>query len=459
MLTIRDRQKGKNCENRNSLSLPDFSWVDEFIENVREYIFVREEDCVLIKRPNNVIKLNSSGAKILKFLLDGCKIADFLDLIGHDDAKIRDIYAFLITLKAHLEGKLQNPAISRAVEINRFEMKFTEYPVLSEIALTYRCNLKCKFCYAGCNETANPCGSGDEMKVEEVKLVLDKLFHDAKVPSVSFTGGEPTLCQELPELVKYAKELGMRVNLISNGTLITEKLAKKLADSGLASAQLSLESHRAEAHDLITGVRGSYDKTIKALGYLKKAGVLTHSNTTINRLNLEECRELPRFVKNVLKNERFSMNLVIPTGTAAMDLDSNAVKYSEIGKYIDAIIAESENHDVEFMWYSPLPMCIYNTITHGLGNKGCSACDGLISIAPNADVLPCASFDDPVGNFLKEDFRNIWNAKAATKYRNKKYAHPGCQSCENFHICNGTCPLYWREMGYEELISIGAVNE
>lgn len=453
-----EKAKNENCEIRKPLGLQDFAWVDEFIENVREYIFVREEDCVLIKRPNEVVKLNPSGAKILKFLLDGCKIADFLDLIGHDENKFRDVYAFLITLKAHLEGKLTNPTLSRAVETNRFEMKFTEYPVLSEIALTYRCNLKCKFCYAGCNETANPCGSGKEMNVEQVKQILDRLYQDAKVPSVSFTGGEPTLCPDLPELVKYAKDLGMRVNLISNGTLITEELAGELADSGLASAQLSLESHRPEAHDRMTGVKGSYEKTINALGYLKTAGVLTHTNTTINRLNLEECMELPGFVKNELKNERFSMNLIIPTGTAAKDLAGNAVMYSEVGRYLDTVIEESEKHGVEFMWYSPLPMCIYNTITKGLGNKGCSACDGLISIAPNGDVLPCASFDDPVGNLLQDEFRSIWDAKAATRYRNKEYAHSECQTCDNFHICNGTCPLYWRKMGYEELISIGTIN-
>lgn len=459
MLTARKQINAENCEVRKTPPLPDFAWVDEFIENVREYIFVREEDCVMIKRPNNIVKLNSSGARILKFLLDGCKIADFLELIGHDEAKLKDVYAFLITVKAHLEGKLQNPTISRAVEMTRFEMKFTDYPVLSEIALTYRCNLKCKFCYAGCNETENPCGSAEEMSVDEVKYILDKLFHDAKVPSVSFTGGEPTMLKELPELIKHAKGLGMRVNLISNGTLISKELAEELADNGLSSAQLSLESHCAEAHDRMTGVKGSYKKTINALGYLKNAGVLTHTNTTINRLNLEECRQLPDFVKNELENERFSMNLIIPTGTAVKDLDKNAVKYSEIGQYIDTIISESAKHDVEFMWYSPLPMCMYNTITHGLGNKGCSACDGLISIAANGDVLPCASYDDSVGNLLKTDFRSIWDSAAATKYRNKELAHAECKECDNFHICNGTCPLYWREMGYDELIDIGAVNE
>lgn len=449
---------------KNLDNTPDLSWVDEFIANVKDYIYVREEDLLLIKRPNNVLKLNAMGVKVLKHLLAGNSIANLLLKIDNDIQKTKDIACFLFTLKAHLEGKLQNPSASKAVEIIPFEMKFCNYPVLSEIALTYRCNLKCKFCYAGCNSTKNPSGSDYEMTFDEGRKVLSKLYFDAKVPSVSFTGGEPTLCTQLPDLVKYAKDLGMRVNLITNGTLINRDLAKKLADSGLASAQLSLESNNSDSHDRITGMKGSFWKTIDALGFLKDAGVLAHTNTTINRLNLKDCSEFPAFVKNTLKNERFSMNLIIPTGSAVADnSESTSVFYSEIGEYIDVIIEESKKHDVEFMWYSPLPMCLYNTITHGLGNKGCSACDGLISIAANGDVLPCASFDDPVGNILKDDFRKIWDSAVAKKYRDKEYAHSECQKCENFHICNGTCPLYWREMGYDELNIpfqlIKAVNE
>jgi radical SAM protein with 4Fe4S-binding SPASM domain len=95
---------------------------------------------------------------------------------------------------------------------------------------------------------------------------------------------------------------------------------------------------------------------------------------------------------------------------------------------------------------------MFNSIIHGLGNKGCSACDGLISIAPNGDVLPCASFDDSVGSFLSEDFRALWQAAKTVRYRDKDFAHSKCKKCEYFGICNGACPLYWRHTGYDELL-------
>ena len=64
-----------NWKHKKDASQRDLAWVDEFIANVRPYIFVREEDCLLIKRPNQAQKLNASGAKILRALLSGMPVA------------------------------------------------------------------------------------------------------------------------------------------------------------------------------------------------------------------------------------------------------------------------------------------------------------------------------------------------------------------------------------------------
>ncbi len=428
----------------------NLAWVDEFIANVKPYIFVREEDLLLIKRPNQAQKLNESGARLLKTLLNGVSVQAVLAELDSDPQKISDIAHFLYAVRQQLEGKLDRFTKNPAVDVQPFEMKFSEYPVLSEVAITYRCNLKCVFCYAGSGCTANPTGSSKEMTTEQIKEVLWKIFHQAKTPSVSFTGGEPTLIPELPALIRYAKELGMRVNLITNGTLITPALARTYAEHGLDSAQVSLEGVSADTHDRIVSLPGAYHKTLKAIEYLKAARILTHTNTTITRTNLHECDKFPSFIKTTLGNRKFSMNLMIPTGSGAIH-DQFIVFYQEIGDYVKQIIAASKQEGVEFMWYSPVPMCMFNSIVHGLGNKGCSACDGLLSIGANGDVLPCASYNDPVGNLLEQDFTSIWQSAKSKMYREKTLAHPECQTCDNFAICNGACPLYWRQVGFAEL--------
>ena len=428
----------------------NLEWIDEFISRVKPYVFVRVEDNLLIKRPNNAQKLNPVGARILKSLLDGASIKQVLSKVKNSPEKVDDIYNFMIAVRQSLEGNLDEFTLNPAVEISAFDMKFSDYPVLSELALTYRCNLKCEFCYAGCNCTTNPAKDDKEMSPAEIEKIIEKIFYDAKVPSISFTGGEPTLDDNLPRYIRFAKKLDMRVNLITNGTLISEEKAHAFASEGLDSAQVSLEGITPETHDKIVNSKGAFERSIAGFENLKSAGILTHTNTTITKTNLHECSQFPEFIREKLDNDRFSMNLIIPTGSAGIN-DKLTVSYSEIGSYLEKIIAESKKNNVNFMWYSPVPMCLFNSIPHGLGNKGCSACDGLISVAPNGDVLPCASYDESVGNLLKQNFETIWQSVNAIKFRTKSLAHNICKKCEDFHICNGACPLYWRVIGFDEL--------
>jgi hypothetical protein len=139
--------------------------VDEWIQNVRPYIFVRTEDRLLIKRPNQAQKLNEQGAKILGRLVDGSSIHQLLDEIGREPQRVRDVALFLLEVKRFLEGHLDETHHSSAVDVEPFDMRFSKLPVLSEVAITYRCNLRCSFCYAGCNCTVNPVADDREMSV------------------------------------------------------------------------------------------------------------------------------------------------------------------------------------------------------------------------------------------------------------------------------------------------------
>lgn len=428
------------------------AWVDEFIRNVAPYIFVREEDRVLIKRPNMAQKLNAKGAAVLKALVDGKSIREVLDAEGRDPQRVHDISLFLHEVRRFVEGTLDEGHLSHAVEVRPLDLNFSALPILSEVAVTYRCNLKCAFCYAGCNCTANPVGSDREMTTDEVRTVLDRIRRQAKVPSVSFTGGEATMRADLPELVAHARSLDLRVNLITNGTLVTPSLAGTLAASGLDSVQVSLEGTTAATHEKVTAACGSFARTVAAVGHFKAVSVHVHTHTTINRENLNECVAMPRFVRDELGLTKFSMNLVIPTGSAAIN-DRLVVRYSEIGPVLERILDESRRCGVEFMWYSPTPMCLFNPIPAGLGNKGCSACDALLSVAANGDVIPCASYDESLGNLLRQSATEIWDSDRARKFRAKFLAHPRCRACEDFAACNGACPLYWRHLGFGEIES------
>jgi radical SAM protein with 4Fe4S-binding SPASM domain len=432
-------------------AFPDLSWADEWARRVRDFVFVREEDGVFIQRPNKAFRLNASGVALAKRLLAGEPVASILAPWRDDPRPWRDAERFLLDLRRMLKGGIPDDDPSPAVERVPFTRSFSPLPVLSEVAVTYRCNAACVFCYAGCNCTANPVGNAREMTLDEVRRVLDRIAREAKVPSVSFTGGEATLREDLPDMVAHAVALGLRTNLVTNGLRAADAgLCGRLAAAGLHSAQVSVEGTTAEVHEAITRVPGSFARTLEGLGNLRAAGLRVHTNTTICRENAHQAAEYPRFAKGTLRLERFSMNLVIPTGSAPVRAGA-PVRYREVAAMLPRVQAASREAGIEFLWYSPTPLCLFNPVAAGLGNKGCAACDGLLSVGADGRLLPCASYDRPLGSLVERPFAEVWASPEAREFRDKGHAPPGCRDCEDFDVCQGACPLYWRALGTQEI--------
>jgi radical SAM protein with 4Fe4S-binding SPASM domain len=400
----------------------DLQWVDEMVASARPHLMVRPEDELLILVPNTPVKVNGTALRVLGALLDeGLGVREVLAREGDGPRRRREIHAFFTDLSAWLNGTLGEGLGRRAVVHEPFTAEFCTYPVLSEIALTYRCNLSCGFCYAGCGVGALPEGWSEDrvMSDDEVCRVLDIVRHDARCPSVSFTGGEPTLRPGLERFVRHAKGLGLKVNLISNGQRLDARRAAALAEAGLDSV-------------------GPH-------------GVRVHTNTTVNRRNLAHAAGIVDLVAE-RGLERLTMNLVIPCGSAGDEPDLS-IPYSEIGEHVLRLRDRAAERGIELIWYSPLPLCLLNTIAHGLGNRGCAAADGLLHVNPAGDVLPCSSFShgESLGNLLSDPFDSVWESRAARFFRAKQMMPARCHGCPEAAACQGACVLYWREVGLAEL--------
>ena len=418
--------------------------IEEKFNSIKDKIYVREEDSTIIVPPNQVYSLNKTGIRLIHSLYSFENNIQKLLKGRKEEEKekiLNDINSFLDSILDLIKENI-NEEDSSGIEFEEFKKGFYTYPVLSEFAITHRCNLRCKFCYLENYNTP-------EMSTKKAKKIILKLKNEAKVPFISFTGGEPLLRTDLEELIKYANSIGLKVNLISNGTLLTKERVISLKKAGLRSAQISLESPDEKIHNFLTGAK-TFHLTVKGIKNLVKEGIYVHTNTTINKTNYQSMYEYPKFIKNELGIKKFSANIIIPVGTAKKNKEL-WLNYSEIGPIIDKIKEESEKEGVEFIWYSPLPYCIYNPIAKGLGSKSCAACHGLVSIDPEGYINPCSSYPERVGNWLKKDFKKIWFSKEALFFRNMEYLPEICQNCEYKEICAGACPLYWKERGYEEL--------
>lgn len=416
-------------------SVCDISWIDEFVRRIKPYISVRDDDGLLILIPNQAYQLNPSGIAILSYLLKGNPVSNLLPAIGDTAEKRRDLHHFFCDLRALISGCLRDHEIRATVIYHEYRGDINQRPVLSEIALSYRCNLRCEFCYVG-----EP--SFTELKTSDIKKLLFKISREARIPSVSFTGGEPLLRDDIVELVRYARRINLWTNLITNGTRLSRKLVDQLKSAGLSSCQISLEAADEATHDRITGRPGSYAETIAGLKRLQQAGIPVHTNTTVSRSNLQRIEDMISLVRQLGLN-RLSMNLMIPCGSAAKRRDL-WVSYEEISPVVLRLKQAAERAGIKFLWYSPVPVCQFNPIAYGLGNKSCAAITGLLSIDPVGNIIPCSSWREPVGNLLTRSFSDIWNSGIVPFFRYADYAPSACRPCGYFKICKGACPLFWR---------------
>ncbi|MFH1581764.1 MAG: 12,18-didecarboxysiroheme deacetylase [Pseudomonadota bacterium] len=148
--------------------------------------------------------------------------------------------------------------------------------------ITRRCNLKCVHCYA----QAKDLSFKNELSTKEGKILLDDLAQFG-VPVILFSGGEPTIRKDLPELAAYAVSKGMRAVISTNGTLITQKMARVLKDIGLSYVGISIDGME-EINDRFRGVKGAFKAALEGIKNCKDAGIKVGLRFTINKFNADE---------------------------------------------------------------------------------------------------------------------------------------------------------------------------
>ncbi len=148
--------------------------------------------------------------------------------------------------------------------------------------VTRQCNLKCIHCYA--HAKSRPVD--DELSTADgIKLIDD--LSQFQVPVILFSGGEPLMRKDLPELAGYAVEKGMRAVISTNGTLISEQTAKILKEVGLSYVGISLDGME-EINDRFRGVKGAYKQALEGIRNCMDAGIKVGLRFTINKYNFYE---------------------------------------------------------------------------------------------------------------------------------------------------------------------------
>lgn len=404
---------------------------------------------VLTLDASRILHLSPSAAEIVKHLIDGLSEADTVAAMARRYKVRRSV---LTTDVEKIRGAVATlSATDRICPDTDLGLTMVEpyspdlsAPMRMDLALTYRCQNRCQHCY---NEPERKVA---EMDTASWRKVLDAC-HKAAIPHVVFTGGEPTLRDDLPLLVAYAEELGLVTGLNTNGRrLADEAYAGALAEAGLDHVQITLESADAKVHDAMTGA-DSFQETLAGLRASLKAGLFVLTNTTLTQRNASGIESLVDLAAaEGLRS--FAVNGMIYTGKGKAS--GQELTPEEAVPILERLADRAREMGLRFVWYTPTRYCELNPVEMGLGVRQCTAARLSMAVEPDGTVLPCQSYYEPVGNILTDRWPDIWNHPLCKRLRQPQKPLTECEACEHLALCGGGCPLetehrslYCREAG------------
>jgi radical SAM protein with 4Fe4S-binding SPASM domain len=339
-----------------------------------------------------------------------------------------DLHRIFGTLTAIAEGKCPVDVTEGPKEIDYAKMVA---PARMDLAITYRCNLTCSKCYVGNRKV------GPEMKTGEWIRILEILWR-VGVPQVIFTGGEPTLREDLITLISEAEEFV--TGLITNGTTLAG-IAKDLKSASLDYVQITFESHDAKVHDNMTGTEGSHTLTLAGLEAALSEGIQVTTNTTLTKAN---AGEFPTTLEFLSRHgvRHAACNTLICSGRGINCKDETGLTDTQLSEILVKACQVAEREGMTLQWYSPTCYTLgLNPIELGFGSKACSAAAYNMTIEPDGGVLPCQSWPDTVGNILKDNWEKIWQHPTCIALRAHTDKKEECAGCTFDESCAGGCPL------------------
>jgi len=313
------------------------------------------------------------------------------------------------------------------------------------------CNLKCVHCYAATTPGQT------ELTTDQGKALIRDLA-DYGAPVILFSGGEPLLRQDLPELIQTATGSGMRAVISTNGTLITKDMARILGDMGLSYIGVSLDGLSA-VNDRFRGVDGAFEMALSGIKNAMEAGIKVGLRFTMNKRNVSEIprifdlmeeRKIPRICfyhlvytgrGSSLKDEDLSHAQTRET----LDLIMDRTK-AMLDKGLNVEVLTVDNHaDGPYVYLrmlrenNPRATDVLELLKMNAGN---SSGLGIGCINWNGDVYPDQFWrDKTLGNVLEKPFSAIWEDRGNVflmRLKNKKaYVQGRCQSCRWLDVCAG----------------------
>ena len=333
-------------------------------------------------------------------------------------------------------------------------MQVMKTPKTVDIDITNQCNLRCSYCF----HFNGPADVKQDLPKEEWLSFFEELNRCA-VLNVCISGGEPFCRKDLPELIEGIVKNRMRFNILSNGTLITNEIARLIASTKRCDGiQVSIDSSNPATHDTFRG-QGSFLLAMEGIKHIRNNGLALQVRVTLNKKNIYELDDIATFLLVDLNLPSFSINAASYFGLCQLNSDEVQLSVSDRTFAMEKLLTLNQQYNGRIKATAgPLAEArIWSTMERDrLTNKshnqetghltGCGCTRSKIAVRADGMIVPCNMLSHiELGRINQDSLKEVWQTHPALLELRERNTIPlsnfdDCKDCDYIAYCTGNCP-------------------
>jgi len=341
---------------------------------------------------------------------------------------------------------------------------------------TKACNLTCRHCRAVPQRKIGP----TELTTTRAFDLIDAIAEVAR-PVMVLSGGEPLFRPDLYDIAEYGVQSGFRMALATNGTLVTGRVAAKIADVGFSRVAVSLDSANPATHDRFRGLPGAHAEAVRGIFHLREEGVSVQINSTIAKHNVGEVQEILDMALG-MGADALHLFMLVPVGCGLEIAPAEMLPADEYERVLHWFDEQSKSCPIDlkatcaphyyriraqrleeerrrgdfsgtFIAAGTKAKAAPSLMASGVGRggpghsqgqhlsamtRGCLAGTSVCFISNEGAVYPCGYLPVSAGDTRVQRFADIWNASEVFQLLRNPTAYEGkCGECRYEAICGG----------------------
>jgi len=323
---------------------------------------------------------------------------------------------------------------------------------------TIRCNLRC----AHCRRIDDEDTACNDLTTGQARGMIDQLAEVGKsqpfMPILVFSGGEPLCRKDVFELIGYARGRDIRAALATNGTLVDERVARKIKDSAVARVSVSLDGATPAVHDRLRQLDGSFAQALAGIRCLAHQGVPFQINVTLTKHNAHQIEDVYELAKT-LGAAAVHVFMLVPVGCGQVLAETDMLSPQHYEDMLVSICRLEARGEIEIkVTCGPhyervkrqqgldktgrasarLHPAAPGAHPNGTTARGCLAGLGVLFVGHQGDVFPCGYLPVRCGNILERPLADIWRGSAdLARLRDTDALEGKCGACGYRALCSG----------------------